>query len=64
MTVKLYRYRIPGDYKPYHQLSGSAHSNSLVGAGLRSSDEAEETSDSGLMVVRGLINSYRPTDAM
>ncbi len=41
-TVKLYRYRITGDYKPYHQQSGSAHSNSLDGAGFSSFDDAEE----------------------
>ncbi len=64
MTVKLYRYRIPGDYKPSHQQSGSDHSNSLVGAGFSSSDDAEEVSDSGLLVSTRLINIYQSTGAM
>ncbi len=38
--------------------------HTLVGAGFRSSDDAEEASDRGLLVVRGLINSYRPTGAI
>ena len=53
-----------GGNKASVQLSGSDHSNSLFGAGFSSSYDAEEASDGGLLVVRGLINSYRPTGAM
>ena len=40
--------QIPGDYKPYHQLSGSAHSNSLVGAWFSSSRRCGEAPQAGV----------------
>ena len=51
--AQLYRYPIPGGNKPSHQQSGSGHSNSLDRKVFSSSDDAEEASDGGYVVVTG-----------